>query len=152
LAILVLGGGVYGYWRFIYYPTTPQYALGEFLNGVRDRDYVRVYGRLHVTAPLKLVIPSAKALETVADNAGGLIPRLVSYRLGAVKRTEDGAVVEATLISQPAVGSSPSASGDVTDVSVEMRLVDDRWKVDAGWAMREMVKRGGTDLLRSLFQ
>lgn len=151
IVVLALALG-YAYWRFVYYPTTPQYALREFLGAVRDRDYETVYGRLHISAPLKLVLPSAKALETVAENAGGLIPRLVSFRLGKVSQTADGASIAALLTTEAADPNGSPGPNEVTEVTIELRLTDNRWKVDAGWAMREMVRRGGSELLRSLFQ
>ncbi len=152
LAVVVVLAAGYGFWRYVIYPTTPQYALSEFLDAARDRNYETVYARLHITAPLKLVVPSAKALETVAENAGGIIPRLVSYRLGKVTQSGDTASIAAFLTTEAAGAEGAPGQADVTEVTIELRRIEDRWKVDAGWAMREMVRRGGSELLRSLFQ
>ena len=151
-ALLCLGAiAGYGYWRFVFYPTTPQYALGVFLDAVRKRDYPTAYGRMYLTAPLKLVIPSARALERIGENAGGIIPRLKDYRLGRVERTAEGATVQAVLVTESADSETGSDKTDATEVAVEMRQEDGKWKVDASWAMGETVKRGGAELLRSLF-
>ncbi len=152
IAALVAAAAAYGYWRYVYYPRTPQYALREFLDAAKNHDYETAYGRLHITSPLKLVVPSARALETFAENAGGLIPQLVSYRLGKVEQTAEGVRIMTMLTTEDTTGEAQQARTDVTEVSIELRQVDNTWKVDAGWAMREMVKRGGTDLLRSLFR
>ncbi|MBM3493425.1 MAG: hypothetical protein FJX72_03740 [Armatimonadetes bacterium] len=151
VALLAAALGGYGYWRYVYYPTTPQYALDEFLSAARDRRYPQAYARLHVTAPLRLVVPSAEALERLAENAGGLIPRLRSFRLGKVERKDDTVTIATTLITDPASGGAQGPA-DTTEVAVEMRMVDEKWKVDGGWALRELIDRGGADLLRSLFQ
>ncbi|NLH99107.1 MAG: hypothetical protein GX446_06400 [Chthonomonadales bacterium] len=153
--LVVLGIGAlasYAYWRFVFYPTTPQYALGVFLDAVIERDYATAYSRLYVTAPVKLVIPTAKALEQIGENAGGIIPRLKQYRLGKTVRTEEGATVETILIAAVGDEGTGAPRTEATDVTVEMRRDEGRWKVDAGWALREAVKRGGAELLRSLFQ
>ena len=150
IALIGMAAGAFGYWRFVYYPTTPQYALGEFLSAARYADYPMAYSRLHVTAPLKLVVPSAEALQKLAQNAGGLIPRLRAFRLGVVQRNQETATVRTTLFSE--TGAGGQVESDATEVTVEMRQVDGRWKVDGAWVLRELIRRGGSDLLRSLFQ
>ncbi len=147
LVVAVLCGVAFGYWRFVYYPTTPQYALREFLDAVRAEDYALCYRRLHVPAPIRLLIPTAEALERLARSAGGLIPRLEDYRLGRVTEKGDTATVMAVLITRQEAATTAHAE----ELEVHMVRQDDRWQVDGGWVLEELIRRGGAELRRSLF-
>jgi hypothetical protein len=138
----------FGYWRYVYYPTTPQYALVEFLDAARNEDYAVAYGRLDLPGPIKLIVPSAEALRNLARRAGGLIPRLEDYRLGKVTGGEEAATIRTMLITR--LEGAESSSAD--EVAIEMCKTDGRWKVDGGWVLRELVDRGGASLRRSLFR
>lgn len=150
---VLIGGGViaaaaFGYWRYVYYPTTPQYALREFLDAARKEDYAICYKRLRLPAPLRLIIPTAEDLKSMAQSAGGLIPRLEDYRLGKVTRTGDKASIVTVLVARQHNADKASAE----EITVEMVREDDHWKVDGGWAMEEMIRRGADSLRKSLLQ
>jgi len=147
LAIAAAAAG-FGYWRYVYYPTTPQYALAEFLDAARSKDYAVAYSRLDLPAPMRLIVPSAQALGELAQRAGGLIPRLEDYRLGKVTGGDDTATIRTMLITR--LEGAESSSAD--EVSIEMCRVAGRWKLDGGWALRELLDRGGAALQRSLFR
>lgn len=144
--VVVLGGGGFAYWRFVYYPTTPQYALREFLDAAKNEQYVVAYKRLYVPGPLKLVIPTAESLDSLARTAGGIIPRLDEYRLGKVQATDDRAVIDTVLVTHREGSNTPMSE----ELQVELLRVDGKWKVDGGWALQELIKRGGKALLESL--
>lgn len=148
VVLLVLAAGAFAYWRFVYYPTTPQYALREFLDAVREERYDTVYKRLYLTAPLRLVLPSAEAMGRLARDAGGFIPRLQDYHLGRVQVSADRAVIRTVLIAKQPDNARRSSE----EVDFEMVRDKDVWKVDGSWALEELFKRGSRELLESLFR
>lgn len=148
IGVVAIAAAAFGYWRYVYYPTTPQYALREFLDAAKKEDYATCYKRLRLPVPLKLIIPTAEDLENTARSAGGLIPRLEDYRLGKVTRTGDKASIVTVLVARQHDADKASAE----EITVEMVWEDDRWKVDGGWAMEEMIRRGADSLRKSLLQ
>lgn len=148
IVLLLLAGGAFAYWRFVYYPTTPQYALREFLDAVREERYDTAYKRLYLTAPLRLVLPSAEAMGRLARDAGGFIPRLQDYHLGRVRVSANRAVIRTVLIAKQPDNARRSSE----EVDFEMVRDKDMWKVDGSWALEELLTRGTRELLESLFR
>lgn len=146
-AVLLAACGSFVYWRYILYPQSPQYALGQFLDAAIKEDYDIAYRRLYLAAPLKLIVPSAEALERLAHNAGGVLPKLRSYRLGTVKVEDDRATIRAVLHYNQNNGS-PMKAADADIVMIKDR---DAWKVDGAWVLMEASSRGVDAIGRSLF-
>lgn len=148
LVCALLASGAFAYWRYVYYPTTPQYALDTFLRAAETRDYQTAYDRLHLPAPLRIIVPSSAALRQWAERAGGLIPELQSHSLGKVTAKADTATIESVFTTRSA--GSANSPATTTSVNVEMRRIDGIWKVDGAWALRELTDRGTESLLDSL--
>jgi len=145
--VLAIAAGAYLYWRFVYYPTTPQYALREFLDAAIHQQYATAYRRLYLTPALQLVLPSEEALKNLAEDAGGIVPRLQDYHLGRVRASQDRAVIDTVLIAR----RPEAATSMVEEVAVEMVRDGDVWKVDGAWAVEETIRRAGKALLHSVF-
>lgn len=143
---LVCAAG-FAYWRYVYYPTTPQYALSEFLDAAISEDYAAAYRRLHMPPAMRMLVPSAQSMQRLAENAGGLIPRLEGYRLGKVTSADDTATIVTLLITRQEGAETSTAD----ELDIEMTRHEGQWKLDGGWALGEMVRRGGKALQRSLF-
>ena len=126
----------YGYWKLIYWPTTPQYALGQFFDAARVKDYNRVYDLVEVPPSLRLFIHNGHELQTVAERIPGLIPEVVDYRFGHASVTGDHARVETTTI-----GRFRRRGFSIT-FDVEMQRRNGIWRIDGKWLLAQINMRG----------
>jgi hypothetical protein len=146
LCLLLLAGGGYAYWRLIYYPQTPQFALDRFFEAARARDYDTIYSLVQVPASLKILVPNANGLRRLAERVPGLIPEVEAYRLGRAKVEGDSAQVEAATTLR----GGANAESSVSTFQVELVRREGQWRIDGQWVMREMARKGAGDLLKSL--
>jgi len=147
-AMLLLALGGFGYWKYVYYPSTPQYALTQFFEAVNARDYETVYDLVEVKGtPLEVFVPTAQSLRTLAERASNLIPRVQEYRFGKAQQEGDRARVETTaVVLDTPQGTPPSAS----TFNVQMVRVNGLWKIEGRWMMAEIQRRGADAILKGL--
>ena len=70
LLILALSAAAgYEYWRLIFYPSTPQYAVEQFFDAANARQFGRMYELVKVTGPLKALIPGPEKGVAPTDPA-----------------------------------------------------------------------------------
>ncbi len=136
LALLLLAAGVYGYWRFIYYPTTPQYTLEQFFAAARSRDYNRVYELVQVPPVLRSFVGNGQELGKYAERFPGLVPVVEEYRFGKVTENGDHATVETTATTR--IGDK-TTSGTVPFQLVRSNGV---WRLDGNWIVSEATRHG----------
>src|ERR1051325_6730789 len=83
-ALLVAGAAIaaaaFGYWKLIYYPTTPQFAIDRFIDAARTKNYDRVYDMVQVPPPIKVFVRSGSDLKSLADRNPGLLPDIEEHR------------------------------------------------------------------------
>src|SRR5258707_8694855 len=77
--VALLAVGAWAYWKFIYYPTTPQYALDKFFIAARDKDYEKVYDLVQVPPAVKVLVRNGQELKGMAQRMPGLVPELTDY-------------------------------------------------------------------------
>lgn len=132
----------YGYWRYIYYPTTPEYALGQFFEAAKARDYDRVYDLVQVPAPLRLLVRNGQDLKQLAERVPSAVPIVEDYRFGRVTFNGDHAIVDTSTIARNRAGR-PYANG----FDVEMIRTNGVWRIDGYWILKEIDRRGLGGLL-----
>src|ERR1051325_9488695 len=100
VALALVGAGllVYGWWKFIYLPTTPQYALDRFFDAANARDFDKVYDLVEVKGPLKAFVGSAGALRIMAERFPNLLPQVESHSYGDVQLSGDHAKIHTTAV------------------------------------------------------
>ncbi len=136
LVAALLAAVGYGYWTLIYYPTTPQHAVDQFIEGIRAKDFDRVYSMVKVPAPLKVFIGSGSALKAIVERNRSAVPEIKEHRFGNSDVVGDQATVETTI--------KGSSAGSQTTSVVQFKLVRTNgvWLIDGQWIMAEMMKRG----------
>jgi hypothetical protein len=127
---------------FMYYPTTPRYATGRFLEAAKARDYDAVYAAINMPDTYKRVVPDGNALKRIIETAPSTFPQIASFAIGDTAVTGDDAIVKASLTTTG--GSSAS------DIEVHLRRVDGRWMVDGNWLAGLMARNGGGALLKMI--
>ena len=135
LALLTLGA--WAYWKFIYYPTTPQYALDKFFAAARDKDFDKVYDLVQVPPTVKVLVRNGQELKAMARRMPGLVPELANYSIGNVEVKGDSASLDATT-TMIGRDQKPSSSS----LKVKMVKTNDIWRVDGNWILSEMKKKG----------
>lgn len=135
------------YWRYFYYPRTPQYAVRQFLQYCRSGDYAGAYRNMTLPEFLvKQVGITEKGFTNMARLAGGVIPNLADFRIGPAAIRED----EATVQVQVTLAARTSDWKRVEKLEVPLVQEDGRWKVDGIWATNELLYRGGRQILQKL--
>ena len=77
IVFVILGlaaAGAFGYWKLIYYPTTPRYAIDRFLDAVQAKDYDKVYDMVQVPPAVKVLIRNGRDLKALAEQNRSLLP------------------------------------------------------------------------------
>ncbi len=134
LAVAAIAG--YSYWKFVYFPSTPQYTLDKFFIAAKARDYDSLYNLVHVTGLLKAAVPNAKGLRDMAQRMPGLVPEVEEYRFGAATVSSDRATIETATTTRTLRGVTSNT------LNVEMERVNGSWMIDGRWILREVGKRG----------
>lgn len=141
LALVGAGLLVYGWWSFIYWPTTPQYALDRFFEAANAHDFDKVYDMVEVKGPLKGFVGSGAALRTMAERFPGLLPQVESHSYGDTQISGDHAKVHTT-ITMRRQGIANSNTMDV-----ELSRTNGIWRIDGDWIFREIVRQRAGGLL-----
>jgi hypothetical protein len=136
LALAVAACGAYGYWKLIFYPTTPQYAIDRFIEAARAKDYDRVYNMVQVPPPVKALVRNGSDLRKMAEKSRGLLPEIKEYHFGTSTIAGDQATVETTVIGTQAGGESTSV------VPFKLVKTNGVWLIDGKWILAEALKRG----------
>ena len=126
----------YGYWRFVVYPTTPQYALDRFFQAARAKDYDTLYDLVQINGVLKVMMPNSARLKELAKTMPGLVPDVESYRFGNAIVTGDRATVETTATTRR------NGKESTDTLKVEMVRTNGLWRIDGGWIFKEATRRG----------
>jgi hypothetical protein len=139
----LLAGAAYGYYRFIYYPSTPRFAVEQLFEAGRARDYERVYSLVKVSGPFKSLVRGPEDLKRYAEQFPGLIPDVQEYRVLKSDVQGDRATVTSEVTA--------SQAGRTNDRAVDFRLVREEgiWRIDGEWVIQEALRTGlGGALLR----
>lgn len=149
LLLAVLLGSGWGWWRFVVYPTTPEYAADRFLRAAHDRNYDTLYALIDLPGAVKTVLPNAGALKRVAEAAPGAIPTVEDYRITRCQVNGDTAKLDVTVTTSGGVGASEGVR-TISPYTMPMVRVHGGWRVDGGWIIGEMARKGARALLRSI--
>ena len=136
IVIALLVSAAFAYWRFIYFPSTPQYAVTQVIDAGRAKDYQQVYDRLKLTGPLKALIRGPDDLKRYAGQYPGLIPDVHEYRITNSDTKENRATVTANVKS--------TQRGRTVENRVDFQVVRDEgfWRLDGEWLLREAIRHG----------
>jgi hypothetical protein len=144
VVLAAAAAGAYAYWRYVHYPRTPAFAVEQFLEASKKKDFGRVYNLVEVPASLRVLVPSADALRALASRVGGLIPDVVDNTIGKTTADNDQAAVEVAVVS---------AKGGVTSrTTIRAKLVKagEVWRIDGAWVLEEAIRGAGDDLLKGI--
>lgn len=130
------------YWKFIYYPTTPQYALETFFVAARNKDYDKIYNLVLVPPAAKVLVRNGQDLKAMAQRFPGLVPTLHEYKIGSVELNGDNAQLDATTTL---IGADQKPTD--SQLKVKMIRTNGIWRVDGNWIMSEIGKKGLNGLL-----
>ena len=136
VAVAVVGLGIFGYWKFIYYPTTPQYAIDRFLEAVQRKDYDRVYDMVQVPASVKVFLRNGRDLKALVDQNKNLVPQVTEHHFLNSTETDGTAIVNTSVTSTQAGKQSTSV--------LPFKLVKDHgvWFIDGHWVQAQIVRGG----------
>ena len=135
-ALVVIGIAAYGYWRFIYYPSTPAYTVEQIIEAGRARNYGRVYDLVKLTGPLKALVRSPDELKGYAERYPGLIPDVRDYEIVSSAIKGD----EATVKTQ--VTASQGGRTTQNEINFELVRQEGIWRLDGEWLFQEAVRHG----------
>ena len=147
VVVMALAFGSYGYYQFVYYPTTPQYAVGRIIEARQVKNYEAVYDMVKVPTTLKLLVPNGKSLAGFAESQPNMFPDVLDYRFGNVSQDGEAATVETFVTVRHPASGKPEAS----NVSIHMVKEAGKWKLDGAWLVQEITSRGADVFKSALF-